>query len=121
MPRWFSESSSRLPDDAVVELVQLTGGTDVMTLYKPGSLNRWTGSASGRKRAEVRGVARWHPVTRAKQNRFGGFDEGSYPHYLVMWVDQSFEILEFRTMGSVFYISDDPQLRSAVEEPGAKR
>jgi hypothetical protein len=102
-----------LPDDAIVELVEYSDGTARMTLYRPAEMSAI--GVRGTKQSEVRGELRWHSSTLAKRNNVGGFDPDSYPHYMVMHVNGTFEILEFRRMEPIFYVTDDPELRAAVE------
>jgi hypothetical protein len=113
LPRWFTVGSDRLPNDAIVELIEYSDGTARMTLYRPAEMSAL--GVRGTKQSEVRGELQWHPSTLAKRNNLGGFDLNSYPHYMVMRVNGTFEILEFRRMEPVFYVSDDPELRGAVE------
>jgi hypothetical protein len=77
-----------LPDDAVLDLLD----------------------GRGRRLARVTGQMCWHPAMDKKRNRYGGFDPDSYPHYVIVRVDGTFEVIEHATYGAAFRISDDPEL-----------
>jgi hypothetical protein len=111
LPCWFSAVGRQLPNDAVVKLIEYTDGSARMTLYRQASVNVF--GVHGTKQSEVVGDLRWHPATLAKQNNSGALDENSYPHYMIMSVGKVFEVLEFKQMGPVFYVTDDPKVKSA--------
>ena len=57
------------------------------------------------------GTSEWHPVTKAKID--AGLDH--YPSYHIVRVDGMAELVEHRKMEPIFYISDDAELKKAIQ------
>jgi hypothetical protein len=64
------------------------------------------------------GKMRWHPSMEKKRNEHGGFNMDAmdaFPMISINTVDGLAEIVEQRMPTDILYISDDPQLRKAIE------
>jgi hypothetical protein len=71
-----------------------------MTLWGP----------DGHQLDSVRAMTHEHPANKGKQNAVGGYGREAYPMYEVMSARGTMEVLEFKRMEPVFYITDDPAL-----------
>jgi len=52
-----------------------------------------------------------------KQNEFGGINPFVYPMIIVGTIDGISEVIEHRRAGNIYYISDDPELIKAINQP----
>jgi hypothetical protein len=73
---------------------------------------------SGEKLQEITVDWRWHPETEKKKIGHG-FDENSYPHYLIVSKNGINEVIEVKRREPFFYITDDPVLRAGIGASGS--
>jgi len=109
LPVWFSAEKAAKPPNITVTLTYLTpskNSNDAILEIM---------DAQGTSLGLVRGVVCWHPTTRSKRNKYGGFDSDSYPHYTYVRANGALEVIEHRKMEPIFRISDEPQLRREAE------
>jgi hypothetical protein len=60
------------------------------------------------------GKMRWHSSMDKKRNEHGGFNMDAFPMITIDTVDGIDEIVEQRLPTDILYISDDPELRKAI-------
>jgi hypothetical protein len=60
------------------------------------------------------GTMRWHPSMDKKRNEHGGFNMYAFPMVTIDTVGGLDEVVEQRTDTDILYISDDPQLKKAL-------
>jgi hypothetical protein len=112
LPRWFT-----LPEGLTRNKVTLNeteyGDHSVFTLYE-GTGYPPSGPLWGHKFAQVSAVRQGAISLSEKTNAYGGFDGNPYPLYEVMTVNGITEVLEYKRMEPVFYISDDSEIRARL-------
>ena len=112
LPRWFT-----LPEGLTRDKVTLNEtayiGHSVFTLYE-GTGYPPSGPLWGHKLAQVTAAAQGVISLTEKTNAEGGFDGNPYPLYEVMTVNGITEVLEYKQMEPVFYISDDSEIRARL-------
>lgn len=59
---------------------------------------------------EVIGILRTHPISEKK-----GY--GNYPSFSIITVNGVNEVFEHREAGAILYITDDPEITKAAQEP----
>jgi hypothetical protein len=75
---------------------------------------------SGRTLQTVTGVSCWHPATRRTLNGDGTFTPAPLPHYVIVTVNASMEVVVHAHRDNVFSISDDPSVVGQARESIAR-
>ena len=69
----------------------------------------------GKQLTTITGQHFWHPETDKKRNKYGGFDSGSEPHFIIIRANGITEVIEHKG-GPTFNVTDDPKLmKQAIE------
>jgi len=55
-----------------------------------------------------------HPAMVKKQNVYGGFNPYVYPMITIDTIDNTIEVIEQRRAEAILYVSDDPELKKAI-------
>jgi hypothetical protein len=106
LPGWFHSPEGSSRSSLTVSYASYAGGSKYV-------FRLW--DVRGNRIAEVTALdIRTHPDT---LQRMGGTDD-RYPHYWVVAANGVTEVLEYRKVEPLFYVSDDPVLR---DEAGIKR
>ncbi len=105
LPKWFAIPAGPSRPDVTVTLDYYTGRERGASFTLRDAKNK-------RKRARVDGLVKdLQPLTLKVQRP--GFPEG-YPHYVIITANGVTEIIEHRRMEPIFYITDDPAVRSEL-------
>jgi hypothetical protein len=118
LPRWFT-----LPEGITRAEVTLHETAylshSVFTLYDATGFPAW--DPKGHKIARVCAVT-GEPISLTEtKNAEGGFDGNPYPLYEIVTVNGIPELLEYKRMEPVFYVSDDSEIRAKLGLPSTSK
>lgn len=109
LPKWFSLPPNHERANVTVTMdyyIEFSGRTATFTLRDASGavLSKVTGKQLGLE-------------PRQRKARLSGYPEG-YPSYEIITVDGITEIVEHRRMEPIFYVTDDPAVKSEFENHG---
>jgi hypothetical protein len=111
LPRWFVLPKGLMRAEVTVHETKYLDHS-VFTLYDTTQSSLW--DSRGHELAQVSAVSQGAISLTKKQNAHGGYDGDPYPLYEVLTVNGVTEVLEYKRMEPVFYVSDDPEVRKKL-------
>ncbi|MFZ0678542.1 hypothetical protein [Candidatus Binatus sp.] len=114
LPRWFTLPEGLTRDKVTLNETEYIDHS-VFTLYEGTGYPPQGPLLWSHKLAQVTAERQGATSLTEKTNENGGFDGNSYPLYEVMTANGIAELLEYKRMEPVFYISDDSEIRARLD------
>lgn len=114
LPRWFALPKGLTRAEVTVHETKYLDHS-VFTLYDTSHSSLW--DSRGHELAQVSAVSHGAISLSENENAHGGYDGNPYPLYEVLTVNGITEVLEYKRMEPLFYVSDDPQVRKRLDLP----
>lgn len=100
LPKWFTLPTGYTKNDVTVYLAYYSSPLPVDNAVIQ------LRSKDGKPLVSITGQHFWHPETEKKRNKYGGFDPGSEPHFVIIRAKGITEVIEHKG-GPTFNVSDD--------------